>query len=386
MRSILSVLCAVGLVSGSAGLAAAAGKSKAPTEKKQAKEIGDGMQKQAEWEEKILGPSTEKKIDHAKIQKLQAEEIARREKQDKLEQARKEREEAKAAAEKRNVSAPAARDVPAVEETVEVKPAKPVEKHDDAFVDKLLKGGPKKKTAAAVSATNDEVDQLLNAAKDDSKDKKPVAGKGGKGKGSDLDQLLATADKQESIKTTAPKPNPAIAEPVSAEAAAREAALKSIAAAAAAKAQEEKNRSKRPVVPDAAMLRAQSSPSPSSSRVAAAPPAPAPTRAPAPAPKAAPATDWNDPFAADDSQGSSGRSKRGKITAASVTSPISRQPVESPAPKASTRSAPSRDAWDDPFDSEGSGSRSRARPAAKPAPAPKPAAKPRPPSWKDPFA
>jgi len=152
-----------------AGTALAAPKAKAQNQKKSAKELSssdDALDKQMDWENKILGPNAEKKIDLAKIQKLQAEEMARREKQEKIDRAdkeRKEREEAAAAAAKRNVKAAGTHDVPEIEEAPP-PPKQPVEKHDDAFVDHLLKdkGGTKKKSAAQ---TNDAVDELLNASK-----------------------------------------------------------------------------------------------------------------------------------------------------------------------------------------------------------------------------
>src|SRR3954464_927610 len=185
--------------------------------KKTAKELSstdDALQKQMDWENKILGPNTEKKIDLAKIQKLQAEETARREKQekiDKVEKERRDREAERTAAAQRNVTAPSSREMPEIEEAPPPPPK--VEKHDDAFVDKLLKdkGTTKKKS---VAATNDDVDQLLNAAKQD----KPAgtAAKNKGGKVDTVDQLLATADKQPTIKTTTKRPTVAD-EPVSAE-------------------------------------------------------------------------------------------------------------------------------------------------------------------------
>ena len=161
----------------------------------------------------------------------------------------KEREESAASAAKRYVRAAGTHDVPDVQEAPP-PPKQPVEKHDDAFVDHLLKdkGSGKKKSAAQ---TDDAVDELLNA----SKQEKPVAS-GKKGKSDSVDQLLATADKEPTIKTTVHK-SQAEEEPVSAEAAAREAAKKAIMAAAA---RDEAARARRPVVPDAAVLRARAGP------------------------------------------------------------------------------------------------------------------------------
>src|SRR3569623_1229297 len=82
-----------------AGTAIAAPKAKA--QKKSAKELSssdDALDKQMDWENKILGPNAEKKIDLAKLQTLQAEEMARREKQEKIDRAEKERKEREAAA------------------------------------------------------------------------------------------------------------------------------------------------------------------------------------------------------------------------------------------------------------------------------------------------
>ncbi|MEP6654140.1 MAG: hypothetical protein ABJA82_12325 [Myxococcales bacterium] len=364
---------AIALISAAPVVVAAAPKAKpsAASEgsKKAGKEISTddrALDKQMDWEAKVMGPNTVKKIDMAKIQKLQAEELARREKQEKIDQAekdRKERESAAAAAAQRNVRAPSTRDLPAIPEPP--PPQKPAEKHDDAFVDKLLTGKSEKKKAAA---SNDDVDQLLNKVKQEKAP--PAAGRHGKG-ADNVDQLLATADKQAAIKTTARKPAE-VTEVVSAEAAAREATLKAIAAAAA-KSQEERARNKRPAVPDAAMLRAQqvSTTRPQSERAK-----PAPARAAA----------WTDPFAADSASGSSSRG-RGKNTP-TATMPVSSRGVSAAAgrhaPPASRPTGNRNDNWQDPFDSGGGG-------ATKPRPAPvkaAPAARPgkHPPNWKDPFA
>ncbi len=343
--------------------AVAAPKAK-PAPKKSAKEISstdDALQKQMDWENKILGPNTEKKIDLVKIQKLQAEETARREKQDKIdkvEKEKREREAAAAAAAQRNVRAAGTHDVPEIEEAP--PPPKPAEKHDDAFVDRLLKDKALPKKKAAV--TNDEVDQLLNQAKQE----KPVAaGKGRGGKGSDtVDQLLATADKQATIKTTTKRPS-AADEPVSAEAAAREAAMKAIAAATA-KADEERNRNKRPVIPDAAILRARAE-----ANARANPPPP-----PKVAPAAAPSAGWSDPFAND----APPPSKRDRIT----TSVRPAANVAPAAPSTSGRRGSSRSGgWKDPFDGGDGASSPRSKTPARTSPS-KPSKHP--PNWKDPFA
>lgn len=350
--------------------AIAAPRSKSPPipdgAKKSGKELSTddhALDKQMDWEAKVLGPNTVKKIDLAKIQKLQAEEIARREKQEKIDQAekdRKEREAASAAAAQRNVKDPSTRELPAIPEPA---PAKPAEKHDDAFVDKLLTGkGERKK----VAVSNDDVDQLLNKAKQE----KPAANGGkGRGKGADnVDQLLATADKQAAIKTTTRKSAEA-PEVVSAEAAAREATLKAIAAATA-KAQEEKARNKRPAIPDAAMLRTQASSSARAPAVTAKPPSSRAT--------------WNDPFASDSTPSSASRSRGKSMPATTIPAASARVTPAAAAGRhaPSTRPA-SNDSWQDPFDSSGAGGKSRSTPA-KAAPAARPGKHP--PNWKDPFA
>lgn len=370
-----------------------------PGARKPAKEISadDGLQKQMDWENKLLGPNTEKKIDLVKIQKLQAEETARREKQEKLDHAEKERKEREAAlaAQRKDVKAPSTREVPAVVEAP--VPARPVEKHDDAFVDKLLKEGKSgynNKKRPTVS--NDDVDELLAKAKQDKAASivpKPAKG----GKTDSVDQLLATADKQQAIKTTTKKPSDA--EPVSAELAARESALKAIALAAS-KAQQERDRTRRLAIPDAAMLRGPQS---TASRVD--PPAAAP-RPPAVAPRLGAQPDdgdeadkgsddtreaassrgaWKDPFASEPAT----PPRRAKISTAVV--PASSRPESgadrrAPAVRPAGNDGEVAPGWKDPFDSEGGttdGVRSRpaARPKAKPAKAPK-----RPAHWKDPFA
>jgi hypothetical protein len=375
---VLGFSIAVGLIGAPSVFAAPKSKQAGASEsgRKSGKEISTddrALDKQMDWEAKVLGPNTQKKIDLQKIQKLQAEELARREKQERIDQAekdRKDREAAAAAAAQRNTKAPSTRDVPALEETPIL--TKPVEKHDDAFVDKLLTGkGEKKK----VTVSNDEVDQLLNKAKQE-KGASITPNRAGKAKGGDtVDQLLATADKQAPIKTTTRKPNDA--EPVSAEAAARESALKSVAAAAAAKEQDERFRNKKPMVPDAAILRAQAGARTS---------APEPAR-PAPAPAAAPTrAGWTDPFASDTgSVGSTSLPRNhSKVSTTTVTPP--------PLPRSTSGAASGRhspvtrpsgsDRWQDPFDS-GSGAKPRPAPS-KTAPATHPTK--RPPNWKDPFA
>jgi hypothetical protein len=320
-----------------------------------------------DWENKVLGPNTEKKIDLAKIQKLQAEETARRERQEKIDRAEKEkreREAEKAAAAQRNVHAPSTRDVPEIEEAPP-PPPKPVEKHDDAFVDRLLKdkGGTKKKSAAV---TNDEVDQLLNASKPDKQ-----ASKGKAGRTDSVDQILSTADKEPSIKTVAKRPT-VTDEPVSAEAAAREAALKAIAAAQA-KNEEERNRNKRPVVPDAAVLRARAE-----AQARANNPASEPSSS-----GGATKASWNDPFAneADDVP----RSKRSKVTT-SVRPPSPSDDMDTdPAPlPANRRESAGGSIGKDPFDGGGKTPARRAK-ARKSGRHHGGKAK-HSPNWKDPFA
>lgn len=372
LRRVLSLGLALSFGSSIAPVAGsssawAAPKAKAAqnAQKKSAKEISstdDALQKQMDWENKILGPNTEKKIDLVKIQKLQADETARREKQDRIdktEKEKREREAAAAAAAQRNVRAAGTHDVPDVEEAP--PPPKPAEKHDDAFVDKLLKEKalPKKKA----TVTNDEVDQLLNQAK---QDKPAVAGKGKGGKGSDtVDQLLATADKQPTIKTTTKRPS-AADEPVSAEAAAREAAMKAIAAATA-KTDEERNRNKKPAIPDAAILRARAEAN------ARANPPPPPKMVPASASKSG----WSDPFAADAPPPSKKERVNASVRPAADVAPA--------APSTSGRRGSSRTGWKDPFDGGGDGGAAtpRSKIPAKAGPA-KPGKHP--PNWKDPFA
>lgn len=344
-----------------ASLPAVAVAKDARDKKPVAKEISgdDKLDKQMDWENKVLGPNTIKKIDLAKIQKLQAEEMARREKQEKLDQAEKERREreAAAAAEKqRNVKAAGTHEVPEIEEAPP-PPPKPVEKHDDAFVDKVMSGKTEKKR---VAATNDDVDQLLNKAK---QEKGPAGAKTAKGRGDGVDALLATADQEAPIKTKPKTVEPI--ETVSAEAAAREATLKAIAAAQA-KAAEERNRRK-PVVPDAAMLRAQAA-------AAKAPPA-----EPVPAKTSAKAAGWTDPFASDGPTTTSSKS-RGKVTAAAATVPAPSR--SSGAGRRGPSARPNGGDWQDPFES-GSGGSVKPRPAPKAHPAGRGK---RPANWKDPFA
>lgn len=380
-----------------------------PGARKPAKEISadDGLQKQMDWENKLLGPNTEKKIDLVKIQKLQAEETARREKQDKLDRVERDRKEREAAlaAQRRDVKAPSSREVPAVVEAP--VPARPVEKHDDAFVDKLLKDGKSGYSSKKrPTVSNDDVDELLAKAKQDkgaSIAPRPAKG----GKTDSVDQLLATADKQQAIKTTTKKPSDA--EPVSAELAARESALKAMALAAT-KAQQDRDRSKRLSIPDAAMLRAPQ-------QTASREDSPAvPARAPATAPRAGAREDrdesdngaearrevadhggWKDPFASEPASPPRGA----KISSTTVV-PASVRPASGarhapafrptgddgdPAPaSAGGKGAAGASDWKDPFDSAGGvdGAGTKARPASPKAKPAKP--RKRPPHWKDPFA
>jgi|SRR5450432_1457676 len=356
---------------------------------KSGKEISsdDTLDKQMDWETKLLGPNTQKKIDLAKIQKLQAEELARREKQEKIDQVdrdRKEREAAATAAAQRNVKAPSTRDVPSVPEPPPA--AKPAEKHDDAFVDKLLTGKSEKKK---VSVSNDDVDQLLNQAK---QEKPTASATKARGKNGDtVDQLLATTDRQASIKTVERKPAE-MTETVSAEVAAREAAMKSIAAASASKSQDDRSRNKRPSIPDAAMLRAQAT-----------------TRAPADPPAARPSAAraaWTDPFATESeteglpkprsqtgsAQEGNGSARPSQVPSSMATAGPTRSRLRhgaagrhapSARPAAGSAGSGRQDNWQDPFDGAGAGTKSRSKPV-KATPAARPGKHP--PNWKDPFA
>lgn len=394
MRSPVRLSCALGLALlwPSSGWSAPKAKSTDGADsKKSAKEISadDGFQKQMDWENQLLGPNTEKKIDLVKIQKLQAEETARREKQDKIDKVERDHKEREAAlaAQRQDVKAPSTRDVPTVEEAP--PPPKPVEKHDDAFVDKLLKDG-KSGEHKHVAVSNDDVDQLLDKVKQDNG--ATITPKPGKsGRADSVDQLLATADKQQAIKTTVRKP--AESEPVSAEAAAREATLRAIAAAQA-KSEEERSRNRRPAIPDAAMLARRQ---PGAVAVHAAtiesdsPPAARaiPVRearvVAAPAPEPASATGWKDPFA-NEAAPTPASARQAKLSA-TVAPPGSRAGARSGARSGARlgtvgRHAPSTrppesDSWQDPF--QGGGAK-KARPAAKGK------SRKRSAHWKDPFA
>jgi hypothetical protein len=400
MRSPVRLSCALGLALlwPSSGWSAPKTKSTAGTDsKKSAAEISadDGFQKQMDWENQVLGPNTTKKIDLAKIQKLQADETARREKQEKLDKVDRERKdrEAALAAQRQDVKAPSSREVPSVEEAP--PPPKPVEKHDDAFVDKLLKSDGKPSKRVAVS--NDDVDELLAKAKQDKA--ASIAPKPSKGGRTDsVDQLLATADQQQAIKTTVRKP--AEAEPVSAEAAAREATLKAIAAANA-KSEEERSHNRRPAIPDAAMLQArrqQAAPAAEVARQAAhqseivardtPESAPAAREAPAAvAASAAPAvksSTWQDPFANEAAPSAARRTKLSatKLSTNRISATV--MPRSSRARHGGVgRHAPSTrpagdDSSQDPFESGGA---TKARPASPKVKSHKHSA-----HWKDPFA
>jgi len=215
----------------------------APAKAKTASDDGN-IQNTLSWEDKVMGPETNKKIDLKKIEELQAKEMARREKAEKEDKERREREAAQAA-QRKDVAAPASKEVVVEEAPVPVKPAV---KHDDAFVDKLMndKGGPKKK----VSQGPDDVDDLLAKVKD-----KPAPG-APKGRNDSVDQLLTSAEKQPT-RTTVTRPSPAMQTTKSDEEAAREEALRALAAAQAKLAADRARQKQQLAVPDAAVLKAR---------------------------------------------------------------------------------------------------------------------------------
>lgn len=342
---LVACLCVPSLLAASVSSAWAQGKAK-----KSAKDVAttdDGnLQNTLSWEDKVMGPETNKKIDLKKIEELQAKEKARREKAEKDDKERREREAAQAA-QRKDVAAPASKEVEVEEAPVPVKPAV---KHDDAFVDKLMndKGGPKKKVA---SQGSDDVDQLLAKVKDN-KGGAPVA----KSKNDSVDQLLTSAEKQPT-RTTVTRPSPALQTTKSDEEAAREEALRALAAAQAKLAADRAKQRQQPSVPDAAVLKARMA-ADNGSAAAPTPKKTAPTLTTTSTPASASSDSWSDPFTTTDSpRGHKGALKHGKGPANGA-----------------------KGGWGDPFDSGGA----KGRPAGKASG--KGQKKTKDPNWNDPFA
>jgi len=297
------------------------------------------IQNTLSWEDKVMGPETNKKIDLKKIEELQAKEMARREKAEKEDKERREREAAQAT-QRKDVAAPASKEVVVEEAPVPVKPAV---KHDDAFVDKLMndKGGPKKK----VSQGADDVDDLLAKVKD-----KPAAG-ATKGRNDSVDQLLTSAEKQPT-RTTVTRPSAAMQTTKSDEEAAREETLRALAAAQAKLAADRARQRQQPAVPDAAVLKARAMAT-ENDGTGAKKAAPTLTTTSSPA---AGSDDWNDSFGSGEGHNQKGSLKHGKAPAGA------------------------KNGWGDPFDAGGG----KNKPAGKTNG--KGQKKTKDPNWNDPFA
>jgi hypothetical protein len=342
---LVACLCVPSLLAASTSSAWAQGRAKKTAPAKNVAPADDGnLQNTLSWEDKVMGPETNKKIDLKKIEELQAKEKARREKAEKDDKERREREAAQAA-QRKDVAAPATKEVEVEEAPVPVKPAV---KHDDAFVDKLMndKGGPKKK----VSQGPDDVDQLLAKVKDN-KGGAPAAKKN-----DSVDQLLTSAEKQPT-RTTVTRPSPALQTTKSDEEAAREEALRALAAAQAKLAADRAKQRQQPAVPDAAVLKARMA-AENGEAAAPAPKKAAPTLTTTSTPASASSDSWSDPFTTTDSpRGHKGALKHGKGPANGA-----------------------KGGWGDPFDSGGG----KARPGGKAAG--KGQKKTKDPNWSDPFA
>jgi len=287
------------------------------------------------WEDKVMGPDTNKKIDLKKIEAMQAAEKLRREKEEKNDKERKEREAAQAATRK-DVAAPATHEVQVEEAPVPVKPAV---KHDDAFVDKLLndKGGPKKKV---VSSGTDDVDQLLAKSK---------GGPTTKGKHDSVDQLLTSAEKEPS-KTTVAHPAAALATKKSDEEAAREEALRAFAAAQTKLAAEQRAKQhQQPAVPDAAVLKARAMASGDASASSKKTAAPTLTTT-----SSTSSENWNDPFTSGGRKGASlkhGAGNKASGTKSGMSDPFDGGAKAHPAAKSAGKGQKkTKDPnWNDPF-------------------------------------
>jgi hypothetical protein len=166
--AVFATVIATGLVAPSAWAAGKGGKTKG----KSSEAMPDNISKQFQWEEKVVGSSDDKKIDHAKIARIQAD--ARKE-----EESRKNEPTVKKTERAKGVAAPSTSTLPTMD--IE-KPAAP-----SASAPRPAKQRP----VVAETRQRDSLDSLLDSEKDTGSSAKPRGG-------SPLDKVLAVDDKPSS--------------------------------------------------------------------------------------------------------------------------------------------------------------------------------------------
>jgi hypothetical protein len=173
-KSLLAVLATV-LTVGLTATSAWAGKGgKGNGKGKSSEAMPDNISKQFQWEEKVVGPNDDKKIDHEKIARIQAQ--ARKD-----EEAHKNEPTVKKTERAKGVAAPSTASLPTMD--IE-KPAAPA----------ATAPRPAKAKPVAEARPRDSLDNLLDSEKD-------TGGSGSrssKAKANPLDQLLAVDDKSSS--------------------------------------------------------------------------------------------------------------------------------------------------------------------------------------------
>src|SRR5215468_10953859 len=152
-----AALVVVGLSGSFAPVAKADPKSKSAPKKKQSELDDKAINKQLQWEDKVMGPDDKRaeldKIARAQAVNKAASEKAEKEKAEKEKQAAKEAEKPKPQVKRNEVALPSVPDDPPKPERAEAPPPPPpppVKTGDDKFIDKLLKeDGPSKRRSAS---------------------------------------------------------------------------------------------------------------------------------------------------------------------------------------------------------------------------------------------
>jgi len=179
-KSLLAVLATV-LTVGLTATSAWAGKGgKGNGKGKSSEAMPDNISKQFQWEEKVVGPNDDKKIDHEKIARIQAQ--ARKD-----EEARKNEPTVKKTERAKGVAAPSTASLPTMD--IE-KPAAPA-----ASAPRPAKAKP-----VAEARPRDSLDNLLDSEKDTSSGGSTRSSS--KAKANPLDQLLAVDDKSSSSRSS----------------------------------------------------------------------------------------------------------------------------------------------------------------------------------------
>jgi hypothetical protein len=388
-----TALAFVGLVGGLANVAHAADPKNKAAQKKKPTELGGAIDKQLQWEDKVMGPDDKRaeldKIARAQAVNKAAAEKAEREKAERERQAAREAAQPHQPAKKNEVAVPSVADdadakskndkakphdiSPKLETAEAAAPPPPPKPADDKFIDKLLREESSSRKKAARTDDHD-LDALLVGTK-------PTAKKT-KGRNDAVDSLLDAADKGPAM----PAPR---AKPVVPEWAKPEISSTPTPTPIAARPQPKRDDGIIHVVQGAAApaMRpvAAPPPPPVSARMTASPSS---RRQQAAAPRSA---GWTDPFADSGSKRVAARDREG-LDAPPMQTTRRIAPPPAPARREPARSS-GGGAWNDPFaDAPEPRPARRSVPAAATA-APKPvtpkAAPPQPaprPRWKDPFS